>query len=76
MTKNEVIEKIKYYTVPEESLNAIDSRLHSYITEVFDNPTQHNKYEILAVFRFLDFLGREDLEFKNKEVKKIIKFYE
>lgn len=76
MTKDEVIEKIKYYAVSEESLNAIDSRLHSYIKEVLDNPTHHNKYEILAVFRFLDFLKREDLEFKNKEVKKFVKFYE
>lgn len=76
MTKNEVIEKIKYYTVPEEVLNAIDSRLHIYLKEVLDNPTQHNKYEILAVFRFLDFLLREDLEFKSKEVKKFVKFYE
>lgn len=76
MTKNEVIEKIKYYTVSEESLNAIDSRLHSYIKEVLDNPKQHNKYEILAVFRFLKFLQREDLEFKSKEVKKFVKFYE
>lgn len=76
MTKNEVIEKIKYYTVPEEVLNAIDSRLHIYLKEVLDNPTQHNKYEILAVFRFLDFLQREDLEFKSKEVKKFVKFYE
>ena len=40
------IEKIKYYTVPVESLNAIDSRLHSYIREVLDNPTQHNKYRL------------------------------
>lgn len=76
MTKNEVIEKIKYYTISEESLNAIDSRLHSYIREVLDNPTQHNKYEILAVFRFLDFFQREDLEFKSREVKKFVKFYE
>lgn len=76
MTKDEVIEKIQYYTVDEDYLNTIDSRLHSYIKEVLDNPTQHNKYEILAVFRFLDFLQREDLEFKSKEVKKFIKFYE
>ena len=76
MTKNEVIEKIKHYTVDEEYLNTIDTRLHSYIKEVLDNPTRHNKYGILAVFRFLDFLQREDIEFKNKEVKKFVKFYE
>lgn len=76
MTKDEVIEKIQYYTVDEDYLNTIDSRLHSYIKEVLDNPTQHNKYEILAVFRFLDFFKKKDIEFKSKEVKKFIKFYE
>lgn len=76
MTKNEVIDKIKTYTIPTDRLNEIDSRLHIYINEVLSNPYKHNKYEILAVFRFLDFLQRENLVFKNKEVKKFIAFYE
>lgn len=76
MTKNEVIDKINTYIIPIEILNEIDSRLHIYINEVLTNPHKHNKYEILAVFRFLDFLKREDLVFKNKEVKKFITFYE
>lgn len=76
MTKNEVIDKINTYIIPIEILNEIDSRLHIYINEVLTNPHKHNKYEILAVFRFLDFLKREDLIFKNKEVKKFITFYE
>ena len=76
MNKNEVIDKIKTYTIPTDRLNEIDSRLHIYINEVLSNPHKHNKYEILAVFRFLDFFKRDDLIFKNKEVKKFIKFYE
>lgn len=74
MTKNEVIGKITSYKIPTDRLNEIDSRLHTYITGVFDNPKQHNKYEILAVFRFLDFLKK--YEFRNKEIQKFIKFYE
>ena len=76
MTKDEVIEKTKTYTIQPERLNEIDSRLHIYIDEVLTNPHKHNKYEILAVFRFLDFLNRDDLIFKIKEVKKFIAFYE
>lgn len=76
MTKDEVIEKIKLYEIPTEQLIKIDSRLHIYVDEVLNNPTHHNKYEILAVFRFLDFLKRDDLIFNIKKVKKFIVFYE
>ena len=76
MTKNEVIEKIKDYEIPVEQLIKIDSRLHIYVDEVLNNPNHHNKYEILAVFRFLDFLKRDDLIFNIKEIKKFIVFYE
>lgn len=76
MTKNEVIEKIKLYEIPTEQLIKIDSRLHIYVDEVLNNPNHHNKYEILAVFRFLDFLKRDDLIFNIKEIKKFIVFYE
>ena len=76
MTKDEVIEKIKLYEIPTEQLIKIDSRLHIYVDEVLNNPNHHNKYEILAVFRFLDFLKRDDLIFNIKEIKKFIVFYE
>lgn len=76
MKKNDVIERIASYIIPTQQLNKIDTRLTDYITEVLSNPNDHNKYEILGVFRFLDFLNREDLEFRTKEVKKFFTFYE
>jgi len=76
MKKNDVIDKIASYKIPTQQLNKIDTRLTDYITEVLSNPNNHNKYEILGVFRFLDFLQREDIQFRTNEVKKFFIFYE
>lgn len=76
MTKDEVKQRINQYNIPHGKLTSIDSRLDSYISEVIRNLDCHNKFEILAVIRFLDFLNRDDLEFNTDEVKKFITFYE
>lgn len=76
MTKNEVILKIKDYEIPIEQLDNIDSRITQYVIDNLTNYDEHNKYEILAVLRFLDFLQREDLVLKKNEVKKFFTFYE
>lgn len=76
MTKNEVIERIKDYEIPTELLDNIDSRITQYVIDNLTNYDEHNKYEILAVLRFLDFLQREDLVLKKNEVKKFFTFYE
>lgn len=76
MTKDEVIKKIKNYEIPTELLDNIDSRITQYIIDNLTNYDEHNKYEILAVLRFLDFLQREDLVLKKNEVKKFFTFYE
>lgn len=76
MTKNEVIEKIKLYEIPTEQLDNIDNRITQYVIDNLTNYDEHNKYEILAVLRFLDFLQREDLVLKKNEVKKFFTFYE
>lgn len=76
MTKDEVIEKIKDYEIPTELLDNIDSRITQYVIDNLTNYDEHNKYEILAVLRFLDFLQREDLVLKKNEVKKFFTFYE
>lgn len=76
MTKNEVIEKIKLYEIPTEQLDNIDNRITQYVIDNLTNYDGHNKYEILAVLRFLDFLQREDLVLKKNEVKKFFTFYE
>lgn len=74
MTKLEVVQKITDYDIPVKRLNEIDKRLHQYIDEVLSHPDDHNKYEILGVFRFLDFLQK--YEFRDKEAKKFFTFYE
>lgn len=74
MNKQEVVQKITDYEIPVERLNEIDNRLHQYIDEVLSHPDDHNKYEILGVFRFLDFLQK--YEFRDKEAKKFFTFYE
>lgn len=55
-------------------LEQIDDRLITYITNVLDEEDKHNKYEILAVFRFLDFI--EKYSFDVSKFKKFVKFYE
>lgn len=76
MTKDEVIKKIKLYEIPTEQLDNIDNRITQYVIDNLTNYDEHNKYEILAVLRFLDFLQREDLVLKKNEVKKFFTFYE
>jgi len=76
MTKDEIIEKIKLYEIPTEQLDNIDNRITQYVIDNLTNYDEHNKYEILAVLRFLDFLQREDLVLKKNEVKKFFTFYE
>lgn len=75
MTKNDVIEKIKSYDIPTDFLNSIDGDLCNYVSDNLINTDDHNKYEILGVLRFLDFLKRDDLDFRIKEVKKFYAFY-
>ncbi|MGL5894981.1 MAG: terminase large subunit, partial [Bacteroidales bacterium] len=54
----------------------VDDRLLQYVKEVINNESTHNYYEQLAVKRFLDFLYRKDLEFRPRDVKRFIVFYE
>lgn len=75
MTKNDVIEKIKSYDIPTDFLNSIDGDLCNYVSANLTNTDDHNKYEILGVLRFLDFLKRDDLDFRIKEIKKFYAFY-
>lgn len=75
MTKKEVIDKAKSYEIPKDFLLSVDKDLLDYVSDNLTNFDVHNKYEILGVLRFLDFLKRDDLEFRVKEVKKFFAFY-
>lgn len=57
-----------------EYLDSIDCRLNTYIKEVLNTPNSHGKYEILGVFRFLDFIDKYD--FAVSKFKKFVRFYE
>ncbi len=78
MNKSEVIAKIPEYLEILDSrasiTDSVDSRLTSYVYHVLENPDLHAKYEILGVFRFINFLGKYEL--KTKKIKKYIAFYE
>ena len=78
MNKSEVIAKIPEYLEILDSrasiTDSVDSRLTSYVYHVLENPDLHAKYEILGVFRFINFLDKYEL--KTKKIKKYIAFYE
>lgn len=76
MKKEEVVNNIETYfnSFNSEITDSVDPRLTEYIIEVLSNPDDHGKYEILSIFRFLDFLGKYEL--KKKKVRKYIAFYE
>ena len=57
-----------------EYLNSIDDRLTTYISNILNVPEEHNKFEILGTFRFLDFIDKYD--FNLSKFKKFIRFYE
>lgn len=57
-----------------EYLENIDERLITYISDVLNTPDSHNKYEILGVFRFLDFFDK--YSFNVSKYKKFVRFYE
>ncbi|WP_303031764.1 terminase large subunit [uncultured Duncaniella sp.] len=56
------------------ALNETDPRITEYVSEVINNPSGHNLYEILGVARFFKLLDRFD--WKAGKVRKFFKFYE
>lgn len=76
--KKSVVKAIpKYIKKLQESidyLDRIDDRLTTYISNVLSTPDEHNKFEILGCFRFLDFTDK--YEFNVSKFKKFVKFYE
>ena len=64
----------KKYQDDVDYLDAIDSRLNVYIENVLSSPDEHGKYEILAVFRFLNFIDK--YSFNISKFKKFVRFYE
>ena len=57
-----------------EYLNSIDDRLTTYISNILNVPEEHNKFEILGTFRFLDFIDK--YKFNLSKFKKFVRFYE
>ena len=76
--KESVIKAIPKYLLKldedTEYLDSIDDRLTTYISNVLNIPDEHNKFEILGCFRFLDFVEKYD--FNLSKFKKFVRFYE
>ena len=76
--KKSVIEAIPTYLKKLDEdldiLERIDDRLTTYISKVLNAPDEHNKFEILGAFRFLDFVDKYD--FNLTKFKKFVRFYE
>lgn len=78
MNKTQVLEQLQEYykTFNDDSeyYREIDERLFFYMNNVLSNPEKHNKYEILAVFRFMRLTDKYD--FNVLKFNKFVKFYE
>lgn len=57
-------------SVSEYDLGSVDMRLHEYCTRLISDPDGHNLYELLALKRFLVFLGK--YEFRRSAAKKAL----
>lgn len=78
MSKEQVVEKIPDYLVDLEDnrdfYESIDERLYFYLNNVLSKPEFHNMYEILAVFRFMNFTDK--YAFNTLKFNKFVRFYE
>lgn len=72
--KELAVAKLHKHNINDYNLSTTDIRLETYIRACYDNPDEHNAYELLAINRFLNFLGKYD--FRSVEVKRFIYFYE
>ncbi len=72
--KQSVVSDLHNIDVDLYKLDKADERLNVYIKGCINNPDAHNLYELLAVRRFFVFLDK--YEFRIKEVKKFVTFYE
>lgn len=72
--KAKFVKQLQAVPIPAYMLEATDTRLLHYVTEVANNPDGHNLYEILGVLAFFRKLDR--YTWKRGKVKKIIRFYE
>jgi len=65
---------LKKFNEDIDYLADIDDRLNTYIDNVLKTPDAHNKFEVLGVFRFLDFVDK--YSFNVTKFRKFVKFYE
>lgn len=73
--KDELVAQLSKCPVSSPHLR-VDDRLLEYVIECISNPSGHNYYELLSIKRFIDFIYRDDIEFRSGEVRKFITFYE
>lgn len=72
--KDEKADELKSIDLETYQLDSIDVRLYKYISEIQNNPDEHNLYELLAVLKFLRLM--REYRFRPSKVKKFVKLYE
>jgi len=72
--KKDTTRRLEQIDVASYQLEKADKRLNVYVCNCIENPDKHNLYELLAILRFFKFLDK--YEFRTKEIKKFIVFYE
>ena len=72
--KKKTVRSLRQIDIDSYGLAETDERLPLYIRECVNNPDRHNIYELLAVNRFFDFLGK--YEFHSGKVREFITLFE
>lgn len=72
--KKSTITALRAIPVANYNLAETDERLNDYVLSCIAHPECHNLYELLSITRFFRFLER--YEFRSKEVKRFVVFYE
>lgn len=72
--KKDVVVRLRKIDITSLELESTDERLEEYISGCIANPARHNLYELLAIERFITFLGKYD--YRRDEVMRLITLFE
>lgn len=72
--KKDVVVRLRKIDITSLELESTDERLEEYISGCIANPARHNLYELLAIERFITFLGKYD--YRRGEVVGLITLFE
>lgn len=77
-TKKSVVDALPIYLAKYEEvrdiIEEIDHRITIYVESNLNIPENHNMYEILSVFRFIDYFDKYG--FATSKYRQFVKYYE